>query len=1816
MIYFVFVVLSVSILLVILYLLFRGDKQEEEHELPGADHYTRLKDIYLELHNYSFYHSPSGINKTDERFVGRRQVIHKLKSLIMRTSTRAGTYLVTGFRGMGKTSLVNNVINELKGTDATLTKRVGRMLFLLVFFGLFDLFDFGEQSTEVSRALSMGMIIIGIISIIYWVIHDQIKQDFDPELWPQDIPLDKQLKSILGSFTRIFDLNSRYHRRTYILNFMQELVIVLIMQALIQFLIHGFAELSRPLSYLLVWGLLLISQQFILTRKLLAKSKERENCTQAEKVTFYIKKTVGIFTKRINYSHVVPIKISLAQDDIRDIDLLKIIAKSIYNHYKDMRRFTFSYARIIVFLVTGLIGYVLIGICFYQQSVYKFTNELRNSSDLVVYFPSQSLFPLDTHSVKGEYASVYLSTLITETGDVDSIALFTKWLEGIDELNGQNLNLSPEAYNGGIYRYTAALDFYLFWGYQSTKRILFGDKINNDKSRANHRLNESLPLNLTLSGDFRLLPAVPDYLFVLVVIGFFVVISLLSRYSYLIGLVQHRYVLTLLKELNESLDSEVTSGSGGQVGGGGGIIGLFRNRSSRRPIAGVREVERDLIYFFNQVDRIPAILYRPQFIFVFDELDKINPREFETRLQLVPGTNNEYQEVPDRGAYLKSNKVPRARLMMVQELLSNLKLFFNTAKAKFIFIAGREMYDAAMADIADRESLLGSIFHDVLYVNSFYKDPIFEHATDIDRQNKPSTLTTLTEEYICQFLVPPNYEPSLAGFGRYIKEVYFPDCEEDMDRQKIHWEKRTKLHYTVRNFITYIAYRSHGSPMRVITLLEDYIVNMDDFHEREKLMDKTGNLIVGRNKKSLFLYFDYYIQYKLGFGSSIFRPYLLSRAVVLKEFEDKVLVSTTYIMDHLYKFHAFGFSWRNLELTPEIIHIHKAPQLRRFIQDLIDYLSGTLIRPVYNGLNQYSFTAKAKMEFSYISKIFERESAAFNFTLDESHPVKNHYKEKLLELKKSNKDIDSTKRKYIHSIGFVNMVIGDLHFFDKEYDDAVIYYTEAIQWLRDKPAKDISIYQTVLLMRNMLKLGLTLERMHTFDAALVAYGQLTELVRRSVKVLNKGYEKNNISAKWEKASGKNGKELSIGSIEEEQIKEEIRTEGRFYFKLDLFENLTAMYLPLLCKLHALEKESLSGLTEADVKGAIRGFNEVFEHVKNQEKYILKSDFCNRLGTILYYKNGEPISEKRLQNHEISVVEQIFEDVGLHKDDYRADYKPATGAYEYYIESLDALREKALHINQLSATFSPLIPNRDQLHKQQRQIGQMLDFYWLLKMDIHTLNLAGAPIVFLEQVANCFSNLGDSIYCFTSKSDSINEEYAQNLIETLTNHKQYLIDVNIKKRTHTVGRYSEKDLFDQLVEAIPGEKTIRNHWLHQALLCNAISARFYYRAGRRQEYAFQLKKILYVLKLYQKFHLALHDNKKNTNQPKAIFGTPILSTIKEKLLKEVFKATANANDNVIFQEHSKFKDEFELPEEHINDATKFPQDLRNYLSYTRLSFNYEAKLTALHYYDMMIDAGMPQTTLRNVPITAHTVASNSIVRTFELSHKCRVNYYYLHALNMARTQFNDYQQHNIQEATHRSDWVLSDIDTLLSIDVSAVMPNSLHDPLEALEYLIIDSLFCYLKLITELKLHGINYVTGHSYHAYAYMYLGHWSDLFNQLKDIYKNAFGEEKVAHLEARLLKMVNRNDTHYMDVNYCYKRANHHFYRCISMNNEGKEYKAAIKNMFIAEDDLNDNNVHFCAAVERYLINIGEVRQNIKWINVRLSIANPSEALYDRLS
>ncbi|HKK80450.1 MAG TPA: hypothetical protein VJ933_12520, partial [Phaeodactylibacter sp.] len=79
---------------------------------PFQAYSAKIKEVYVELRDYTFFHSPYSKTLGDARFIGRNKVKERIKSILRYSQTRSGTYLVTGCRGMGKTSVVRQAVAE------------------------------------------------------------------------------------------------------------------------------------------------------------------------------------------------------------------------------------------------------------------------------------------------------------------------------------------------------------------------------------------------------------------------------------------------------------------------------------------------------------------------------------------------------------------------------------------------------------------------------------------------------------------------------------------------------------------------------------------------------------------------------------------------------------------------------------------------------------------------------------------------------------------------------------------------------------------------------------------------------------------------------------------------------------------------------------------------------------------------------------------------------------------------------------------------------------------------------------------------------------------------------------------------------------------------------------------------------------------------------------------------------------------------------------------------------------------------------------------------------------------------------------------------------------------------------------------------------------------------------------------------------------------------------------------------------------------------------------------------------------------------
>ena len=607
------------------------------------------------------------------------------------------------------------------------------------------------------------------------------------------------------------------------------------------------------------------------------------------------------------------------------------------------------------------------------------------------------------------------------------------------------------------------------------------------------------------------------------------------------------------------------------------------------------EIEvQTLLNYYQEIKNAKPVL------FIVDELDKLEP-------EFLEGDGDFF-------SLGKSRRMTRKESLV--RILAALKSFIHTSEAKFIFIGGAELYDASLADIADRESFYSSIFHEVIYIDSFFKD--FEE--------KKVGLTQMVELYVSKLLFGKEL-PSDHHYGLN----YFHSKIVGLDNKT-----RDFLLYSIYNFTVYLTYRSNGSPKKLKELIEYHIsyCGLQDHHTEDLIIERSQNQLFSKmstklNKNSIFdsrsfIQLSFGNQHKIGLLSKIFKPYFITNERFLKSTNDRTLYLTAFLMDHILKFHKSAFSWKEIELVPDIIMGNQGPNLRDTISNIIDYLSLRHIRTTSNAMFTYKFRSRTAMELKFISKISDESSAAYNFTYDESQHLKSFFKRKLKQKIEtySTNAFQNNDTNVIHSIVYLNSTIGDIHYYDEEYEPAIRYYLDSIQRIRDLMIMDdrsISRHQKMIFTRNRLILSLCLEKSMKYDSA---YSTVRSIMldlktidfRASQKiVINNDYQRN---------------------IEEDKIDNKIWESP--YKRMQLYLR------PFLALLTLIEKDRSDGITVSNLKRNIKDYADFLE----VEELFPSSDFRNlgyREFTNNYKKEGKEAmaDHKRIQ----TLLSDYYQNVG-------------------------------------------------------------------------------------------------------------------------------------------------------------------------------------------------------------------------------------------------------------------------------------------------------------------------------------------------------------------------------------------------------------------------------------------------------------------------------------------------------------------------------------------------------------------------------------------
>ena len=611
---------------------------------------------------------------------------------------------------------------------------------------------------------------------------------------------------------------------------------------------------------------------------------------------------------------------------------------------------------------------------------------------------------------------------------------------------------------------------------------------------------------------------------------------------------------------------------------------LLKNKTNFYPIAQTAEIQDLLVNQLRLIKRLKFAKFR--IIFIIDELDKVSPEDDEK--QIIP--EYEYTNA------VKGHSSYRSRQMALAELLANMKYFISSSEAKFVFITGYDMYEATLADISNREFNIHSIFNGYINVSSFLR-----------KTGKNTGADTMIEEYFTHLILRAKDSEKredlgdYANFFRHEWERKNLLTNEGKEYCELLLERRILF---MRHFLTYLFYMSNGSPKKLAMYLEKYVRSKQRVIEKIEMKFQRDSELEYQSvalgvrdfwdKCEWFLYFDERNIQKIEFINYLIYPMIKNLIAKSSIYNDKLLVSTSFMISNLYKFHKSGFSWRNLEYMPELLDINKTPELRDFIGGILQFLNQTHVDDAALNLYKFKFPQRLSEEITFYSKSAEEVSYLFNFSHDELLSIKTLY----------NKQLDHYDKEALYespAIASLHHLLGDIYILEENYEQAIFEYSEALnaisRQIKANPDDSEDVSKILFRIHLSLKLGLAFEKRKTFDTAYITYESIVKMILKLVKKA-KPLPHSLFNFFW-----------STTIIE------------HLNSKASLFSNIRLTYLAILAKIAVMEKMDFGGIDDHDLLKLSKEFSLITDRLGDEIKPLAIMDFHNKLGSILYYKNS-------------------------------------------------------------------------------------------------------------------------------------------------------------------------------------------------------------------------------------------------------------------------------------------------------------------------------------------------------------------------------------------------------------------------------------------------------------------------------------------------------------------------------------------------------------------------------------------------------------------
>jgi hypothetical protein len=1455
-------------------------------------------------------------------------------------------------------------------------------------------------------------------------------------------------------------------------------------------------------------------------------------------------------------------------------------------------------------------------------------------------------------------------------------------------------------------------------------------------------------------------------------------------------------------------------------------------KSKLTPKATVRELEHELLGIINSVnsgDCPPS--YKVQFIIVFDELDKITKASHKNKQSQ---DENEEEALPEFDTSVKGFTDAMAyeeRKQNVLRLLANMKLFIATVKAKCVFISGHELFDASLADLSDREFAISSIFNGVLNVSSFlspereesdvssmtevYLATMLLPETELKRKiqdKKTNEVLSLLWSHLKEkverdlqsvisfwpIVLPKSYLrqkvrnniqnnsvlkdelPSLRWYNEYLMEEHILKQEDTLTEDEI-MEREKEIRHVMeflRNFCVYLSHISNGSPKKIASYFEKYVkVNFDtvkqfDWYDEIEVGFPTEEDV----RKQCVLYFDPSAQKLVNFVHYIAAPVMNAITNEVSHYGDKLLVSSSFILDQIYKYHGKGFSWRNLEQMPELLTLNKNPELRDSMASIMEFLLQTHITTISSSIFQYKFHKQIAEEISMLSKTSEEAAAIFNFTLNESETVKR-YNTRLLRnyLNLTNQTKDKNQReRYCDVLERLHENQGDIYFSEEDYYRAIHEYRSALQYIDEG---EISPRNLIAYLKCSLKIGMSYEYRHTFENAYMVYCQIiNKLVQLrwmeeskfgldyTMRLTHDWRVKQNVLVDAGTLRGWYSNERNAElrrhfkpglvedlreyhafkpeySIDADQTISELAKnftpeKSELFLRLTVFEDVKFIYQAIIAKLFVIEKMESSGITQSSIDAAEAQFMALYSITNYKEKYIMASNFFSKLASILYYKNAIVTSEI---DESIYTTLYLFDiDLLALIDDYCYNKKDGD-AYCGVIQVKDDLRniftsiktseimencgegiENLSDLNKILEVNESLLLKTRYLNKERERSWAVcknvydylkyidgLRYYvpkikWRRLKDCYDrrtkLNSDGfklpctackyanrSLVILMKQLFNYDESEESKVITLLSNASHQNlKNQRPEILSQLAASSEQLADIMMscsytvkekKMKNDTVEESMQKIdtnsdcisveaikvlvMLTKKIETIEWNEEDGDFYkklsgkLDRSILYYWAACRYYDIASMHHEAVHCIWRITNVIEKYLSVR-AYYNNRYKIDPDIDALSDNLLELLNH-LFRQASIIVGRQYDNFNSVEIHEFKWLFHL--EHVDDIdltklTQFPDLQSIFMSivncklylhhlmtnnynhkkeeYVSKMYLWHSRYRHEHTFKSEVELNYQKVKL-NHAIFISIMDGYDVKQDYFIKENEDIGYYYPRFYNHLRDVLGVVNYHN-KIGKQYDNYYIKSLFKINRVTCQSVM--------DILDFLIYDSITCLCNIIGTFPPHNQFTSFSNSYIAEVYEDLWDWSKYYAMMYDIYlyyryfisKNVAGMKKMERYFPKKCKeeysiesmkqfaillnesgvkcednfgykysklfMNLRHDIddatlHHILIDYSAEMAISYYRAARGINSEGLEYKNMINNMYILDDDLSNDTCQSNIAVERYLLNSGVINQ-----------------------